>query len=121
MKFTMQRDRFVASTLGHAIEFKKGVPTYVPPELHQEVMNLGAEPEDELPVDVPVSTGIPSDPIERTAAINAAFTAIVLRNVREEFTAGGAPHSKAIALELGWPLDARERDTAWEAFQQAAS
>ena len=37
MKFTLNRDRVHASVLGLSVEFKKGVPTHVPPELYAEV------------------------------------------------------------------------------------
>ena len=48
MKFTLNRDRVHASVLGLSVEFKKGVPTHVPPELYAEVQAVGAVPEDEM-------------------------------------------------------------------------
>lgn len=45
MKFTMRRDRVIVG-LGHAIEFTKDVPTYVPPELRKLVYESGGEPAD---------------------------------------------------------------------------
>lgn len=48
MKFTLNRDRVHASVLGLSVEFKKGVPTHVPPELYAEVQAIGAVPEDEI-------------------------------------------------------------------------
>jgi hypothetical protein len=45
MNFILNRDRTVVSTLGHSVEFKKGVPTYVPPVLYAEVSAVGAMPE----------------------------------------------------------------------------
>lgn len=119
MKFTMQRDRVVASTSGHAVAFKKGVPVYVPAEMHTEVMNLGAEPDEALPEPTAPVSKEPTDPAVRQKAIFGAFETIALRNRREDFTAGGTPHLKVLFTELGWPVDARERDQAWEAFKQA--
>ena len=48
MKFTLNRDRVHASVLGLSVEFKKGVPTHVPPELYAEVQAFGAVPDDEI-------------------------------------------------------------------------
>ena len=118
MKFIMPRDRTVASLTGRAIAFKKGVPVHVPPAMHAEVLNLGAQPETELPEDTKPRSREPADPAERTKALMAAFEVIVLRNRREDFTAGGVPHAKALLAELGWPVEARARDLAWEQFQQ---
>ena len=55
MKFTLNRDRVHASVLGLSVEFKKGVPTHVPPELYAEVQAFGAVPDalalgDEIPL-----------------------------------------------------------------------
>ena len=48
MKFTLNRDRVHASVLGLSVEFRKGVPTHVPPELYAEVQAIGAVPDDEI-------------------------------------------------------------------------
>ena len=118
MKFTLQRDRTVASASGHAIEFKKGVPTHVPPEMYSDVIAVGAIPEEELPDDdVKKASSEPSDPHERNEMIHMAMETIVKRNKREEFTATGAPHVKALAAELGWVVGNKERDIQWAAFQ----
>ena len=54
MKFVLNRTKTIASVLGHSIAFEKGVPTYVPPPMYDEVMAAGASPEDEI--DVPEDT-----------------------------------------------------------------
>jgi hypothetical protein len=127
MKFIMRRDRTVASTLGHAIEFKKGVPTHVPPALIKQVLEVGGEPADaeELkddPRDEKPAGGKtePGDPDEREKQILEAMELIVTEGKRESFTAGGAPHNKALTALLGWAPDAKERDAAWTKFQQDA-
>ena len=49
MKFTLPRDRTIASTCGLSIEFKKGVPALVPPAMYAEVIAAGGVSEDEIP------------------------------------------------------------------------
>lgn len=121
MKFVFHRARTVSSVFGHSIAFEKGVPTHVPPEMYREVMAVGGVPEDELDLDKPAPTGPqePVDPVERKAAIFAAYEAMALRNKREEFTAGGQPHLKALAKQLGWSVADKERDLTWAEFKTA--
>lgn len=119
MKFVMHKTRTIASTMGLSIEFEKGVPTLVPPYMYQEIIAAGGIPESELSDDE-LKTGNPNeplDPAERKAALMKAFEQIVLRNVREEFTAGGTPHNAVMAKELGWPVPAKERDIVWAEFK----
>lgn len=118
MKFTLNRDFTVASTMGHAVEFLKGVPTHVPPALYAEVQAVGAIPEDDLPEE-PSAPGVnePTDPGARKEALFAVFDTIALRGKREEFTAGGAPHNAVLAKELGWVVSSKERDIAWAEFK----
>ena len=122
MKFVMQRNRTVSSVLGHSVEFKKGEPTHVPPELYAEVMAVGAIPEEELDLDPKSAdkTTEPNDPIEREAMLFMAFDTIALRGKREDFTAGGQPHPKALESELGWKVSNKERDIAWVKFKNQA-
>lgn len=119
MKFIMHKKRTIASVMGLSIEFEKGVPTLVPPYMYKEVIAAGGVPESELDEEE-LSTGNPGeiiDPVARKAAIMKAFESILLRNIREEFTAGGAPHNAVMAKELGWALTAKERDIAWAEFK----
>lgn len=119
MKFMLNRDRTLATTKGHTLEFKKGQLVHVPPECHQEVIAIGAVPEHELEEEEKVVGARPEDPIEAEKALFAVFKDMVLRNERKEFTAGGVPHPKAIEKYLGWTVDAKERDQMWQKFQQA--
>lgn len=113
MKFTLNRDLVHASRLGHAVEFKKGEPTFVPLALHTEVMALGAEPDEEIAETPVANPNEPTDPEARYAALVAAFEAITLRNVREDFGGSGVPHLQPLSQILGWTVDAKERDIAW--------
>lgn len=117
--FVTTRDRMHVSLLGHAIEFKKGVPQFVPPALHKEVSEF-ADPVDPLPEEdeaVKLPAGPPEDSEKREADVLAAMDMIATRNAREDFTAAGAPHLKALAGLLGWAPDAKERDLMWIRFQ----
>lgn len=118
MRFIMPRNRVVVSTLGHSIEFKKGEPTQVPPALYDLVQQHGAVPEEDIPEETKPVSKVPTDPIERSGQIQTAIELIVLRNNSQEFTAAGAPHAKVLSAELGWPVDAAERDVEWAKFQQ---
>lgn len=117
MNFITTRDKTHASTQGHTIEFKKGIPTFVPKELWAEVQAIGAVPEDELPETVKAATAEPDDPIARKDLIFAGFKALVEGAQRESFSAVGTPHVKAIAAQIGFVLDAKERDTLWQEFK----
>lgn len=118
MKFIMLRNRVVCSTLGHAIEFKKGEPTFVPPELYTEVIAAGGAPEEEIPEDeLPAKSNEPTAPDEREMELFIAFETIATRNRREDFTAGGVPHAKVLATELGWTVPNKERDAVWVKFK----
>lgn len=117
MKFVLNRNKVISSTLGHSIEFKKGEPTHVPKEMWNDVIAVGAVPESEIEEVVekkaPVLTGE-----ERKEVVFAAFTVLVEKNEREAFTGNGAPHIRAVSDITGFAVDAKERDTLWTAFRQ---
>ena len=118
MKFIMLRNRVVVSTLGHAIEFKKNEPVFVPREMYDAVIAAGAVPEEEIPEDeLPPKSNEPTAADERELALFIAFETIVSRGKREDFTAGGLPHTKALTQELGWTVPNKERDVAWVKFK----
>ncbi len=118
MKFTFQRDRVVATTKGHVVSFKKGVPTEVPAMIYDEVIAAGGVPDDEVP-EAPAKLAArgPVATAERELELFIAFETIVARGKRDDFTAGGAPHVKAVEAELGWDVDSKERDTTWVKFK----
>lgn len=122
MNFVFARNKTVSSKFGHVINFQKDVPTHVPPEMYPEVIAVGGIPEEEIDLDPPKNPDgkeEPVDPGARKAAIFAAFEALSLRGKREDFTAGGQPHPKALAKELGWSISNKERDTMWVAFKSS--
>lgn len=117
MKFILNRDHVLASTLGHSIAFERGVPQHVPPSLYAEAVGIGAIPEDDLPQPEPTGIVEPQEPHLREAALFAAFGKIVLAGKTNDFTAGGVPRDKAMERELGWPVDTKETAEAWKKFK----
>lgn len=117
MKFMMHRDKTIASTCGISVEFKKGELHLVPPAMYTEVLAAGGVPESEIPEDeMPGAPTSPTAAADREAAIFKAFEAILLKNEREEFTAGGMPHNAVLSRAVGWSVMAKERDAAWVKF-----
>lgn len=116
MNFVMHRDRVVPTRLGRAYGFEKGVPLHVPPECWADVQAAGAVPEDELPDDSETKSDVPQGP-ERAKKIQDAIKAMVLRGQRNDFTASGAPNAGVLSANLGFVVDAKERDTVWAAAQ----
>jgi hypothetical protein len=118
MKFKLPRDRTIASTCGISIEFKRGEFHLVPPAMFAEVIAAGGVSENDIPEeDMPAAAPTPDKLAEREAAMMTAFAAIATRGNREDFTAGGVPHSAVLSRELGWAVQAKERDAAWLKFQ----
>lgn len=123
MKFTMPVDKTVSTKLGHSIEFKKGVPTYVPKECYRHVQEAGAVPEDpEGAVDqLPVVKDAVTDTNDRKESIFAAFGVLTEANKREDFTAAGIPKASSVAALTGFDVDGKERDALWIEFSQKAN
>lgn len=119
MKFVLNRNRVIASVCGLSVEFVKGEPTHVPPAMYAEVVAAGGVSEEEIDLEPKGNdeAAEPVDPTVRQADIFKAFETITLRGRREDFTAAGAPHAKAVSTVLGWTLQNKERDTAWTAFK----
>jgi hypothetical protein len=118
MKFVFLRDRTIVSTCGLSIAYKKGEPRLTPPAMYEEVLAAGGVPEEELPEDQkPKDTTSPAAVAARERTIFEAYKKIVLRNSRNEFTAGGAPHAAVVSAETGLAIDSKERDLTWHKFQ----
>lgn len=117
MLFTLNRDKTICTTSGHAIAFAKDVPTHVPPALWAEVQTIGALPAAALPEETVPESREPRDPGARLAAIEAAFAELVRANKREDFSGTGLPHVKALERVMGFKIDNKERDALWQAFR----
>ncbi len=118
MDYIAPRNMTVASLSGRSVEFKKGVPTYAPDQMHAELIAKGVIPAEEIPE--PEDDGdikAPTVAAEREAAIYGAFEKLILRAKRGDFSGTGAPHVAALSKELGWDIDGKERDVLWQKFQ----
>ena len=120
MEYIAPRNMTVASTSGRSVQFEKNVPTYAPPQMHDELIARGIVPAEEIPeVEDDGGPKEPTDRAERDAALFAAFEKIILRGKRGDFAGTGAPHGAVLAKELGWAsIDNKERDLVWQKFQE---
>lgn len=131
MKFTSSRDLIVRSrNIGMSIFFKKGVPTLVPPAMHDEVMEKGILPVDDDGLALKPGTEDvvktektvvlpPEDGAVRAKKIVEVFKAIVARNSSVDFTGGGTPAAAAVTAALGWRVDQKEVRAVWEKNREA--
>lgn len=118
MEFVSNRDIVVRSVHGHAIEFKKGVPTYVPRVMHSECLEKGILPVEAGDLDKVVEDPkgpklAPEDGMERADQILEVIKAIVKRNVSTDFTGGGHPSAEAVSASVGWKVDQKEVKDVW--------
>lgn len=122
MNYIAPRNMTVSSLSGRSVELLKGVPTHCPPQMHDELIARGVVPAEEMPEpEVAEGPQEPTDPVARRAAIFASFKKLSLRAKREEFTASGVPHLAVLAMDLGWPMVAKERDAMWVEFNQTTA
>ncbi len=118
MNYIAPRNMTVASLSGRSVEFKKGVATFAPAQMHAELIAVGIVPTEEIPE--PVDDGSPKEPTvpsEREFEVFLAFEKLILRAKRGDFAGTGAPHAAALSKELGWTIDGKERDVLWQKFQ----
>lgn len=117
----MMRDRTVTTTKGHTIQFKKGEAQLIPVIVLEDCLQAGAIPTaeeagqeaaDHLPTAVPALADAPSG-ADRADKIIAAMKGMYHRNARDDFTGQGRPDVRVLARELGFAVDARERDELW--------
>ena len=121
-QFVLNRNLTIRSLTGHSVAFQKGVPTYVPREMYREVISVGAERVDgDQAEGMSEPSAPPPEPTgaEREELVFEAFNEIVNKNAREDFTAQGAPHVKAIRTLVGFAVDNKERDTLWAKYRIA--
>ena len=114
----LNRNYTLTSTLGHSIQFRKGVPTHVPPVLYQAAIGIGATRVDGADPDVLKDEARPNqaplDPIERVDAVRRAIELVVRTNDRFDFTAAGIPTVTAVSEAAGWKVSAREIAHEWQ-------
>jgi hypothetical protein len=114
----LNRNKTVASTLGHMITFYKNVPMEVPSVMVRSCAEIGAERvdgKDAIVEETKVAVHQPIDPGERLDAVGIAIQEIVDRNDSQEFTAAGMPHVKVVSRIVGYRVDKTEVTAAWKA------
>lgn len=119
-EYVLSRDYALRSTRGHMLNFVKGQPTWVPPEVVKEAIAIGAEPVDgERPDVLPPEVVVKEAPSgqEREDLIVEAIREVVTENDSKNFTAAGEPHVKVLEKILGFDIDAGERLAAWRRFK----
>ena len=118
----LNRDYVLATTKGHVISFAKDEPTHVPPAVYNDAIAIGAVPVDgtdpNVLVDPVEKAVVPLTVEERQTAIIATFAKIVETNNREDFTASGQPHFKAVSEILGYRVAGKDVAAAWQAYNE---
>lgn len=120
--FVLHRNHVHASRMGHVIAFKKGDPTYVPPECRKEVVQIGAIPVDEEgqvdlldPEKVEV---LPLSAEERQEQLLVAFALLEERNRRRDFTGQGLPSLTALAGIIDFEVSKKEVEDLWRSYRE---
>jgi len=117
--FTLHRNFVLRTTRGHTIRFEKEVPAHVPTACISDAIAIGAVSVDgsanvlgdEKEVEIPLT------PDQRKAKVFEAFSQMVQRNDRLDFTASGVPNAKRVTPLCGFELTSRDRDTYWTEFK----
>jgi hypothetical protein len=119
--FILNRNYTLRSLSGHIINFKKGTPTFVPPMIEREAVQIGAEPLegkiDALEPEVIEPLALTAD--ERRKRVFVAFEQIMEGNEREAFTAQGVPTKSAIESLTGVMLTTKERQELWNQYRES--
>lgn len=120
-QFTLHRNHILRTTKGHAIHFKKGEPTNVPPVCVEDAVAIGAQPVDPEDIDVlgdeaPVEQAL--SPEERKAKVFEAFGIMKTRGERSDFGASGSPNVRPLQTLTGFEVSSKERDTLWLEYRE---
>lgn len=115
----LNRDHLHRSING-VIQFSKGEPVGVPPNMVKEVLQIGGELVDgvapSLTPEEPKAPVIPEGG-DRRDQIMAAFALIVDRNDSGDFTGSGRPSVKAVEKLTGFDVEPKEVSDAWDEFK----
>ncbi len=114
---TLNRNYTHASVYGHAVRFKKNVPTVVPNVIVRECVALGAERSDGKDAIVearPAADKAPQNVDDRMDAVLDAIESMLERNDREDFTGTGLPKVVSLTSEAGFKVDKTELNKAWQ-------
>jgi hypothetical protein len=117
-EFVLNRN-YDLSGPGHRICFKKGVPTFVPPDMVKAAVAIGADCLDGK-VDVLDPEVVEKQPMtaaEKEQAYFAAFDLLIERNDRDDFGGDGKPSVAALQKLLDFSFTKKERDAAVTAYR----
>lgn len=119
-EYVLNRNYVLRTLTGHAIQFVKGEPTFVPRLIEKEAIAIGAERVDGGSTD-PLAPEIPSKPEihpdELKELMIAAFEDILATNNPKDFTAAGTPTVKAVERILGAAVDRADLVEAWTEYR----
>lgn len=124
MNYVLNRNYTLITTKGRSIQFIKGVPTHVPPNMIRDVVALGATPEDGSDPNLELEPNVkqaPQDPTVRLPLITTAVKVVIERGEREDFTGAGHPHEKAVSREAGFRVATKEISQVWQQLNEEAA
>lgn len=117
--FVLNRNFTMITKSGHAVLFKKGEPTYVPPAVRAEAIGIGAQPLDgntdvlgEEKIIIELSAE------ERAGELIKAFKVMQERNHRSDFTGQGFPALPALKKIVEFEPDKKEVETLFTQFRE---
>ena len=116
-EFILNRNHRLISITGHSVQFVKGTPVYVPPELKAEVIAIGAQPVDgntDVLEDEQVIVELTAE--ERGELLIKAFKVLQERNGRGDFTGQGMPAIPALKKIVEFTPEKKEVETLWTHF-----
>jgi hypothetical protein len=116
--FTLHRTFVLRTNKGHSIRFVKGEPTWVPPLCIEDVVAIGAIPQEGVDV-LPPEAGpvLELTAEERQKKLFEAFDQLMARHDRGDFTASNQPHCKKLQSITGFEVAIAERDDAWRKYR----
>jgi hypothetical protein len=108
-------------TVRGCISFEAGTPTWVPPHMVRDAVEIGALPvegEAPDPLGDQVDEKVPLDPEQRIEQINSAFDQLVEENDPANFTGQGIPTVAAVRGLTGITnVDKSEVHDAWNVYR----
>lgn len=118
----LNRNHTLATTTGHMLGFKKGVPLYVPPVCVELALAIGAEAVDEdgkKEIDKHFEGQEPKETPELTAKqqrgkLKEVLEGIASRNDRDDFKASGRPKLAVIKAQCDFPVEQKIADELWD-------
>lgn len=120
-QFILHRNYVLRTTNGHAISFKKGKPTNVPPVCIEDAVGIGAVAVDAKDGDILGEEAKPQPampPAERKEKVFEAFAMMKARKERGDFTASGVPDGRRLRSMIGFEVTSKERDAYWTEYRE---